>query len=117
MALPRIAINDFGRIGRTITRISKQHHQIDVVAINDLSAVDDLAYAFKYDSIQGTYAGDVSFDDNSMTIDGDTFQVLAEPNLGDLPWGDLGVDYVIESDQYFRLRHRKYWSLSSLGGS
>ena len=102
MALPRIAINGFGRIGRTITRISKQHHQFDVVAINDLSAVDDLAYAFKYDSIHGTYAGDVSFDDNSMTIDGDTFQVLAEPNLGDLPWGDLGVDYVIESTGRFR---------------
>ncbi len=102
MTLPKIAINGFGRIGRTITRISKLHHQFDVVAINDLSPVDDLAYAFKYDSIHGTYAGDISFDDNTMTIDGDTFQVLAEPDLQKLNWGELGVDYVIESTGRFR---------------
>ena len=102
MTLPRIAINGFGRIGRTIIRISKQHHQFDVVAVNDLSPIDDLAYAFKYDSIHGTYSGDVSFDDTTMTIDGDAFQVLAEPNLENLNWGDLGVDYVIESTGRFR---------------
>lgn len=102
MPLPRIAINGFGRIGRTITRISKLHHQFDVVAINDLSAVDDLAYAFKYDSIHGTYAGDVSFDDQTMTIDGDAFRVLSEPDPQALNWGELGVDYVIESTGRFR---------------
>lgn len=102
MSLPRIAINGFGRIGRTITRISKLHHKFDVVAVNDLNAIDDLAYAFKYDSIHGIYPGDISISGSKMTVDGDTFEVLNEKDLSALPWGDLGVDYVVESTGKFR---------------
>lgn len=104
MTVPKIAINGFGRIGRTITRISKLHHQFDVVAVNDLAAIDDLAYAFKYDSIHGIYPGEVSFEESgaSMTIDGDEFRVFNESRLDDLMWRDLEVDYVVESTGHYR---------------
>ena len=102
MSKPRIAINGFGRIGRTITRISKLHHQFDVVAVNDLADIDDLAYAFKYDSIHGIYPGKVTHDGAVMAIDDDEFQVFSERDIEKLSWGDLGVDYVVESTGQFR---------------
>ncbi len=102
MALPKIAINGFGRIGRTIMRIAKLREHYDVVAVNDLASPDQLAYAFKYDSIHGIYPGLVSVDGSTMVIDGDPFQVLSEPDPARLPWSELGVDYVIESSGVFR---------------
>lgn len=102
MALPRIAINGFGRIGRTIVRIAKQRGHFDVVAVNDLATIDQLAYAFKYDSIHGTFPGEVTVDGDCMEIAGDPFKVLSEKDPGKLPWKDLGVDYVIESSGAFR---------------
>lgn len=102
MNTPRIAINGFGRIGRTITRIAKQNGRYDVVAVNDLASPEDLAYAFRYDSIHGTYPGSVSVDGDRMEIDGDPFRVLAERDPAKLPWAELGVDYVIESTGQFR---------------
>ena len=71
MALPKIAINGFGRIGRTIMRIAKLRKHYDVVAVNDLASPDQLAYAFKYDSTHGVFPGEVSFDGDVMEIDGD----------------------------------------------
>lgn len=102
MALPKIAINGFGRIGRTIMRIAKLRRHYDVVAVNDLASADQLLYAFKYDSIHGTYPGKVSLADNRMEIDGDPFLVLNERDPAKLPWRELGVDYVIESSGAFR---------------
>lgn len=102
MRKPRVAINGFGRIGRTITRIAKLRKHYDVVAINDLASIDDLAYAFKYDSIHGVYPGRVSIEGSKMTIDDDPFEVLNIPKLSDLPWKDLGVEYVIESTGRYR---------------
>jgi glyceraldehyde 3-phosphate dehydrogenase len=102
MSKPRIAINGFGRVGRTITRIAKLHGRYDVVAVNDLASAEDLAYAFRYDSIHGTYPGDVSVDGDRMEIDGDPFQVLCEPDPAKLPWRELEVDYVVESSGKFR---------------
>ncbi len=102
MSLPKIAINGFGRIGRTIMRIAKLRHHYDVVAVNDLATADQLAYAFKYDSIHGTYPGKVTLADNCMEIDGDPFLVLNEKDPSRLPWRELGVDYVIESSGAFR---------------
>jgi glyceraldehyde 3-phosphate dehydrogenase len=99
---PRIAINGFGRIGRCVTRIAKLRQHYDVVAINDLATPEQLIYAFKYDSIHGVYPGDVSLDGNTMTIDGDPFQVLSEPVPANLPWSEQGVDYVVESSGQFR---------------
>ena len=102
MTKPRIAINGFGRIGRCVTRIAKLRKHYDVVAVNDLATPEQLIYAFKYDSIHGVYPGEVTLDGNTMTIDGDPFQVLCEPEPAKLPWSDLGVDYVIESSGKFR---------------
>ena len=95
MALPKIAINGFGRIGRTIMRIAKLRKHYDVVAVNDLASPDQLAYAFKYDSTHGVFPGEVSFD-------GDRFKMLSERDPTKLPWEELGVDYVIESSGAFR---------------
>ena len=95
MALPKIAINGFGRFGRTIVRIAKLRKHYDMVAVNDLASPDQLAYAFKYYSTHGVFPGEVSFD-------GDRFKVLSERGPTKLPWEELGVDYVIESSGAFR---------------
>ncbi|OGT72784.1 MAG: type I glyceraldehyde-3-phosphate dehydrogenase [Gammaproteobacteria bacterium RIFCSPLOWO2_02_FULL_57_10] len=102
MTVPRIAINGFGRIGRTVMRIAKLRGHYNVVAVNDLASADQLAYAFKYDSIHGIYPGEVSVDGNRMQIDRDPFDVLAERDPAKLPWKELGVDYVVESSGQFR---------------
>ncbi len=100
--MPRIAINGFGRIGRTITRIAKLRGHFDIVAVNDLASAEALHYAFKYDSIHGTYPGSVDVSGSTLNIDGDPMQLLCERDVAKLPWGDLGVDYVIESTGQFR---------------
>ncbi len=102
MPLPKIAINGFGRIGRTIMRIAKLRHHYDVVAVNDLASPDQLAYAFKYDSTHGIFPGEVTCQGDNMEIDGDRFKVLSERDPAQLPWKELGVDYVIESSGVFR---------------
>jgi len=102
MGKPRIAINGFGRIGRTILRIAKLRDHFDVVAVNDLASADQLAYAFKYDSIHGVFPGQVTVDGEKITIAGDPFPVLQEPDPARLPWKALGVDYVLESSGVFR---------------
>lgn len=102
MSVPRIAINGFGRIGRTIMRIAKKNRHYDVVAINDLASPDHLAYAFKYDSTHGIYEGDVVLKDNILEISGDPFEVLSERDPAKLPWQEMGIDYVVESSGAFR---------------
>ena len=102
MSGPRIAINGFGRIGRTVLRIAKLRKHYDVIAVNDLASPEDLAYAFKYDSIHGTWPGEVSLSGSTLTVDGDAFEVLSEPDPAKLPWKALGVDYVVESTGRFR---------------
>lgn len=102
MSLPKIAINGFGRIGRTIMRIAKLRQHYDVVAVNDLSNAEQLAYAFQYDSTHGVFPGEVSFSGSDMEIDGDRFKVLNEKDPAKLPWKEMGVDYVIESSGAFR---------------
>jgi glyceraldehyde 3-phosphate dehydrogenase len=102
LALPKIAINGFGRIGRTIMRIAKLRQHFDVVAVNDLASPDQLAYAFKYDSTHGIYPGTVNCNSDHIEIDGDRFKVLSERDPAKLPWKELGVDYVIESSGAFR---------------
>ncbi len=102
MSLPKIAINGFGRIGRTIMRIAKTHAYYDVVAVNDLASPEQLAYAFKYDSIHGTFPGEISLSGDTMEINGDPFEVLGERDPAKLPWREMEVDYVIESSGAFR---------------
>ena len=102
MDVPKIAINGFGRIGRTITRIAKLRGHFDIVAVNDVASPEALRYAFRYDSIHGRYPGSVELHDGTMNIDGDPFRILSERDPAKLPWRELGVDYVIESTGAFR---------------
>jgi glyceraldehyde 3-phosphate dehydrogenase len=102
MRVPRIAINGFGRIGRTVLRISKLRRHFNVVAINDLSGPEQLAYSFKYDSVHGIFPGKVSIEGATMMVDNDAFLVLGEKDPAKLPWRELEVDYVIESTGKFR---------------
>jgi glyceraldehyde 3-phosphate dehydrogenase len=100
----RVAINGFGRIGRLVARHLKARDGFDIVAINDLTSSDMLAYLFKHDSVHGNYAGEVTVDGQDIIIDGDRLKVFAERNPADLPWKELGVDYVIESTGLFRTK-------------
>lgn len=100
----RIAINGFGRIGRMVARVAAQRSDIQLVAVNDLVPADNLAYLFTYDSTHGRYPGHVTATDSSIVIDGETVQVFSERDPAALPWGDLGVDYVVESTGFFRTK-------------
>lgn len=111
--MPRIAINGFGRIGRTITRIAKLRQRYDVVAVNDLADAEQLAYAFKYDSIHGIYPGEVNCRGDVIEIDDDPFRVLNEPDPRKLPWKELQVDYVVESSGRFRKLEELTWHLEA----
>src|SRR5438132_376600 len=99
----RIGINGFGRIGRQVVRAAKNDGvaDLDFVAVNDLTDTKTLAHLFKYDSVHGTYQGDVEAGSDSIVIDGDEIKVLAQKDPGQLPWKDLGVDIVLESTGRF----------------
>lgn len=97
----RIAINGFGRIGRNAFKIAFDRNDIEVVAINDLTDNRTLAHLLKHDSSYGEYDHQVSFDDDSITVDGKRIQTFAETDPAALPWGDLNIDVVIESTGFF----------------
>jgi glyceraldehyde 3-phosphate dehydrogenase len=99
----RIGINGFGRIGRQVVRAAKNQGvaDLDFVAVNDLTDTKTLAHLFKYDSVHGTYQGDVEAGKDSIIIDGDEIKVLAQKDPAALPWKDLGVDIVLESTGRF----------------
>lgn len=101
MSQTKIAINGFGRIGRNAFKIAFERKDLEVVAINDLTDTKTLAYLLKNDSNYGTYHHEVSSDDTGIIIDGKHVKVLAERDPSVLPWGDLGVDVVIESTGFF----------------
>jgi len=100
----RIGINGFGRIGRQVLKaiLEQQKGTFDVVAINDLFPTETNAHLFKYDSNYGIFDGTVEIIENNLVINGDTITVFSERDPGRLPWGDLGVDIVIESTGVFR---------------
>lgn len=98
----KVAINGFGRIGRIVLRQALKNDNIEVVGINDLTDVDTLAYLFKYDSIHKMYNGSVSVDGGDLIIDGKRIKVSAIKDPAQLPWGELGVDFVVESTGIFR---------------
>jgi glyceraldehyde 3-phosphate dehydrogenase len=98
----RVGINGFGRIGRNFLRAVRQHgRNIEVVAVNDLTDPKTLVHLFKYDSILGRFDGEVSLSGDVMTVDGHEVKFLAEPDPAKLPWGELGVDVVVESTGRF----------------
>lgn len=97
----KIAINGFGRIGRNAFKLAFERDDIEVVAINDLTDTKTLAHLLKHDSTYGTYHHDVSYDDNSIFVAGKQIRVLAEKDPTLLPWGEFGIDVVIEATGLF----------------
>jgi len=102
----KVGINGFGRIGRLVLRAALEHADIDVVAVNDLVDARTNAHLFKYDSIHGTYPGKVAAVDDYIEIGDKKVKVFAEKDPAKLPWGDLGVDIVIESTGVFRSKDK-----------
>jgi glyceraldehyde 3-phosphate dehydrogenase len=101
----RVGINGFGRIGRNLFRAAQaKNADIEWVAVNDLTDSKTLAHLLKYDSILGPYPGAVEVSDSGIVVDGKELKVLAERDPAALPWGDLGVDVVIESTGFFTKR-------------
>jgi glyceraldehyde 3-phosphate dehydrogenase len=100
----RVGINGFGRIGRSVFRALDKDEafaDIEIIAINDLTDNDTSAHLLKYDSVMGIYPREVAADDQGFIIDGHHVRVFNHRNPADIPWGDLGVDYVIESTGFF----------------
>ena len=102
----KIAINGFGRIGRMVFRAAKDHPEIEIVGINDLCPADYLAYMLKFDTMHGRYPGEVSSNEKGLVVDGKTIPVFAERDPSFLPWGKLGVEYVVESTGLFLTKER-----------
>ena len=100
----RIGINGFGRIGRALFRardLDPAFASLEIVAINDLTDNVTLAHLLKYDSVMGIYPAEVRANDKGVTINGRQVEVFNHRNPADIPWGSLGVDYVIESTGLF----------------
>ncbi len=103
----KVGINGFGRIGRLVFRsiLEREKGLFDVVAVNDLTDAETLAYLFKYDS-HGVFPGEVTVDGQDLIINGDRLRVLSEKDPSQLPWGQLGADVVVESTGIFRSREQ-----------
>ncbi len=98
----KVGINGFGRIGRDVVRAAREQGvDWDIVAVNDITTPATLAHLLKYDSVFGRFPGTVTTDTNSISVDGHIVKVFAEREPKNLPWGDLGVDIVIESTGHF----------------
>ena len=104
----KVAINGFGRIGRLAFRQMFGAEGYEVVAINDLTSPKMLAHLLKYDSAQGRYAlaDKVSAGEDSITVDGKTIKIYAEKNAADLPWGEIGVDVVLECTGFYTSKEK-----------
>ena len=97
----KVAINGFGRIGRNVFRASMGNPDIEIVGINDITDNKTLAHLLKHDSVMGNLKADVSYDDESISVDGKRMAVFAERDPAKIPWGDVGAEVVIESTGFF----------------
>jgi len=102
----KVGINGFGRIGRNVFKLLLADPAFEVVAINDLTNAKTLAHLLKYDSVHGVYGKEVSAKDDAIVVDGKEIKVLAVRNPADLPWGELGVELVLESTGIFRSKEQ-----------
>ena len=111
----KVAINGFGRIGRLVFRLMEEDPEFEVVAINDLTDAEQLAYLLKYDSNHRNYRIDeISFDENNLIIAGRKVRIFKEMDPSNLPWGELGIDEVFECTGKFvkkedAMAHIKLW--------
>ena len=99
----RVGINDFGRIGRLVTRATMARYpgKLEIAAVNDLTDAKTNAHLFKYDTNYGVYAGQVEANNDDLLIDGRNIKVFSERDPAAIPWGEMGVDLVIESTGIF----------------
>lgn len=97
----KVAINGFGRIGRLALRRIVEIEGVEVVAVNDLTPADMLVHLFKYDTTQGRFQGTAELKDDKMVVNGKEIKVFAKPNPEELPWGELGIDVVLECTGFF----------------
>jgi glyceraldehyde 3-phosphate dehydrogenase len=105
----KVAINGYGRIGCNILRAhyeGKRKHDIRIVAINDLGDPKTNAHLTKYDTVHGSFPGTVAVDGDCMVVNGDRIRVLARRNPAELPWGELGVDVVLECTGFFTTKEK-----------
>ncbi len=102
--MAKVAINGFGRIGRMSFRAMLAHPELEIVAINDLTSADTLAYLFKYDSVHDNFDGEVHAEGEYLVVNGKKVRIYAERDPQNLPWGELGVDIVVESTGLFKKR-------------
>ena len=102
----KVAINGFGRIGRLALRRIQNVEGIEVVAINDLTPVAQLVHLLKYDTTQGRFDGEASAAEGSIVVNGKEIKAFANPNPAELPWGELGVDVVLECTGFFTSKEK-----------
>ena len=102
----RVGINGFGRIGRNVFRAAAGNDDIEIVAVNDITDTGTLAYLLQYDSVFGRYPGEVASDGDAIVVDGRRVKVFAERDPGALPWGELGIEVVVESTGLFTDRDK-----------
>ncbi len=102
----KVGINGFGRIGRSFLRACYGYEDIEIVAINDLTNTQTLAHLLKYDSVHGRFKGKVEAKDSSLVVDGKEIRVFSVKDPAEIPWGELGVDVVIESTGAFTSREK-----------
>ena len=102
----RVAINGFGRIGRSVFRVLNQRQDIELVAINDIFDKEALVYLLKYDTVMGRFPGEVHLKDDMLTAGDQHVKLISERIPEKLPWKDLGIDIVVESTGIFRQREQ-----------
>ena len=102
----KVGINGFGRIGRMVFRASLDHPEIEIVGINDLCPAEYLAYMLKYDTMHGICKAEIGSTENAIVVNGKEIPIFAERNPADLPWGELGAEYVVESTGLFLTKEK-----------
>ncbi len=104
--MAKVAINGFGRIGRMSFRAMLDHPELEIVAVNDLTDANTLAYLFKYDSVHDNFEGEVHAEGDCIVVNGKKVKIYAERDPQNLPWGELGIDIVVESTGLFKKREQ-----------
>ena len=102
--MTKVGINGFGRIGREVFRVAFTNPEVEIVAVNDLTDAETLAHLLKYDSVHGTFPHEVTVDGDYIVVDGKKVKVLAQTDPAKLPWGELGVDVVIDCTGKFKTK-------------
>ena len=109
----KVGINGFGRIGRLVFRASLSHPDVEVVGINDLITPDYMAYMLKYDTMQGKFEGTVDYTDHSIIVNGREIAVFCERDKENLPWGEIGAEYIVESTGLFLTKEKAQGHLTA----